>query len=148
MNRPATFGDEWQTRTIAVHKQGTCAAGESSAGGATMSGLAAFLSGVGVVSLICYLLMTRVQNRSAVRSSAGDSSGTDGSPGSGGGDILSWFSSDNSTSDNSGASSDFSGGDGGGAAGGEVAMAAEAEVTSDARTPSTIDVLACRNMAF
>jgi hypothetical protein len=30
----------------------------------------------------------------------------------------------------------------------EVAMAAEAEVTSDARTSSTIDVLAYRNMAF
>jgi hypothetical protein len=52
-----------------------------------MSGLAAFMSAVGVASLICYLLMTRVQNRSATRSSAGDSSGTDGSLGSGGGDI-------------------------------------------------------------
>jgi hypothetical protein len=113
-----------------------------------MSGLAAFMSAVGVASLTCYLLMTRVQNRNATRSSAGDSSGTDRSLGSGGGDILSWFSSDNSTSDNSGHRVTLVAEMEAAAMAEEVAMAAEAEVTSDARTRSTIDVLAYRNMAF
>ena len=57
------------------------------------SGMTAFLVAVGGISLICYLLVTRVQNRSARRQSAGsDGSGNDVSYRSGGDgwNIFSW----------------------------------------------------------
>jgi hypothetical protein len=59
-----------------------------------MSGMAAFMAAVGGTSLICYLLMNRVQNRKSERESAGgDASGTSSSDssGSGGWNLLSWF---------------------------------------------------------
>jgi hypothetical protein len=43
--------------------------------GRQMSGMTAFMIAVGATSVICFLLMSRVQNRSARRSSAGDGSG-------------------------------------------------------------------------
>ena len=66
------------------------------------SGMTAFMVAVGGTSLICYLLMNRVQDRKSERNSAGgDTSGTSSS-GSSGGDgwsMLSWFGSDSSSSD-------------------------------------------------
>jgi hypothetical protein len=81
-----------------------------------MSAMTAFMIAVGATSLICFLLMSRVQNRSARRSPAGDGSGDGASydSGSDGWHASSWFGGDNSTSDNSGPSSDSGGGDSGG----------------------------------
>jgi hypothetical protein len=86
-----------------------------------MNGMAAFMVAVGGTSLVCYLLMNRVQNRKSGRENAGggDVSGTS-SGGSSGGDGWSLFSrcgSDNSSSDSSTSSCGDSGGggsDGGG----------------------------------
>jgi hypothetical protein len=50
-----------------------------------MSGMTAFVIAVGGTSLICFLLMNRVQSRSARRSPAGDSSADGASYDSGGG---------------------------------------------------------------
>jgi hypothetical protein len=85
-----------------------------------MSAMTAFMIAVGATSLICVLLMSRVLDRSARRSSAGDASG-DGASYDSGGDgwhAFSWFGGDNSTPDNSGPSSDSGGGDSGGGDGG------------------------------
>jgi hypothetical protein len=70
---------------------------------------------VGGTSLICYALMTRLQNRRANRRSSGDSSGA-GNGNHGGGDgwsISNWFGGDNSV-DSSGNPGDSGGGDSGG----------------------------------
>ena len=82
----------------------------------TMTGrMTAFMMAVGGTSLICYLLMNRVQNRKSGRESAGgDTPGIGPSDSSGGSwNLLSWFGSDSSSSDSSTSSSD-SGGDSGG----------------------------------
>jgi hypothetical protein len=68
-------------------------------------GMTAFLAAVGGTSLICYLLVNRVQGRGARRQGAsGDSAGSGVSYDSGGDgwNIFSWFSSDTSSSDPSG----------------------------------------------
>ncbi|QDW40374.1 hypothetical protein FFI89_026535 [Bradyrhizobium sp. KBS0727] len=86
------------------------------------SAVTAFLAAVGGTSLICYLLMNRVQNRSARRhGTPGDSagSGTSYDSGSDGWSIFSWFSSDTSSSDSSGASGDWGGSDDGTGGGGD-----------------------------
>jgi len=88
---------------------------------ATMTGeIAAFGIAVGGTSLVCYLLMTRLQNRCANRGSSGHSCGPDGGnyTGGGGWSISTWFAGDNSASDSSGNPSDASEGDGGGGANG------------------------------
>jgi hypothetical protein len=56
-------------------------------------GMTAFMMAVGGTSLACYLLMTRVQNRSARRNSAGDGSGNGSSSDAGGSgwSMPSWF---------------------------------------------------------
>jgi hypothetical protein len=85
-----------------------------------MSAMAALVA-VGGTSLVCYLLMNRVQNRKPRRESAGgDTSGTSlsGSSGGDGWNLLSWFGSDSSSSDSSTSSSDSSGDSGGGGDGG------------------------------
>jgi hypothetical protein len=95
------------------------------AGGSAM-GMATFMLAISGTSLVCYLLMTRAENRGATqrRRLAGDSSGSSGSYDSGGdiSGIFSWFGGDASssgTSDTSGGScSDSGGGDGGGGDGG------------------------------
>jgi hypothetical protein len=83
--------------------------------------MAAFGIAVGGTSLVCYLLMTRLQNRRANRRSpydgpspeAGNFSGADGWT------ISSWFGSDNPAFDSSGNPGDSSGSNtGGGADGG------------------------------
>jgi hypothetical protein len=79
------------------------------------SGMTAFIMAVGGTSLVCYLLMNRVQNRKGRREGAGGDTSGIGPGDSSGGDgwsPLSWFGSDSSSSDNSSSSSD-SGGDGG-----------------------------------
>ena len=87
--------------------------------------MTAFMVAAGGTSLVCYWLMKRVQNGPARRSSAARdnsnySSGSGSTSDSGGGwNVLNWFSSDSSSSDNSGASdhsgsSDSGGGDSGG----------------------------------
>ena len=84
-----------------------------------MSGMAAFMVAVGGTSLICYLLMNRVQNRKTQRESAGSDTSSIGPSGSSSGDgwnLFSWFGSDSSSSDSSTSSSD-SGGDSGGGGG-------------------------------
>ena len=81
------------------------------------SGVMAFMVAVGGTSLVCYLLMSRVQARKTRGESAGgDTCGTgpgDSSAGSGG-SLFSWFGSDSFSSHNSGSSSDVSSGGGGG----------------------------------
>jgi hypothetical protein len=81
------------------------------------SGMTAFMVAVGGTSLICYLLMNRVQNRKDRRQSAGGDTSGIGPGDSSGGDgwsLLSWFGSDSSLSDNSTSSSDSGGESGGG----------------------------------
>ena len=84
------------------------------------SAMTVFMVAVGGTSLICYLLMNRVQNRAGRRENTGsDGSGasygsSDGSSGSG---LLSWFSNDSSSSDSSSGSGDSGGGDSGGGGG-------------------------------
>jgi hypothetical protein len=75
---------------------------------------------VGGTSLICYALMTRLQNRRANRRSSGDSAGAGGGN-YGGGDgwsISNWFGGDNSALDSSGNPIDSGGGGGDGDGGG------------------------------
>jgi hypothetical protein len=82
----------------------------------TTSALVTFGIAVGGTSLICYALMTRLQNRRANRGSSGDSSG-DGSgnySGEDGWSISNWFGGDHSALDSSGNPSDSGGGDRGG----------------------------------
>jgi hypothetical protein len=81
------------------------------------SGVTAFMVAVGGTSLICYLLMNRVQNRKDRRECAGGDASSIGPSNSSGGDgwsLLSWFGSDTSSSDSSTSSSDSSGDSGGG----------------------------------
>src|SRR5882724_836949 len=58
---------------------------------------------VGGTLLICYALMTRLQNRRANRGSSGDSSGAGGDNygGGGGWSISNWFGGDNAALDSS-----------------------------------------------
>jgi hypothetical protein len=80
------------------------------------SAMAAFGIAVGGSSLICCVLMTRLQNRRANRGSSGHSSGPDGGndTGSDGWSISTWFGGDNSASDSSGNPCDAGGGGGDG----------------------------------
>jgi len=83
------------------------------------SAMAAFGKSRSAYLADCYLLMTRLQNRSANRGSSGHSCGPDGGNDTGGGwSISSWFGGDNSASDGSGNPSEAGGGDGGGCADG------------------------------
>src|ERR1700681_4045011 len=109
MNGRASFGDECQWVSGQYRRAKRRYFGRPSREH-QMSGMTAFMIAVGATSLICYLLMSRVQNRSASRSSAGDGSGDGASYDSGGGHIFSWFGGDNSTSDKSGSSTASGGG--------------------------------------
>ena len=101
----------WGARAEPASERGTMA-----------DGMKAFLVAVGGTSVVCYWLMSRVQNRSARRTSGdiSDSGGYD----SGGNSwsVVRWFSSDNSSSDSSGSlgssgSWDSGGSDSGGGGG-------------------------------
>jgi hypothetical protein len=86
-----------------------------------MSGMTAFLIAVSGVSLVCYWLMARAQNRGAERRSSFDGDGADSTYSGGGSDgwsIFSWFGGDNSSSHNPASSSDVGSSDGGGGDGG------------------------------
>jgi len=104
---------------FAVHNQAPC---RDSAREAMMTGeMAAFGIAVGGTSLVCYLLMTRLQKRPANRRSPRDGSSPDGGnyTGADGWNIFGWFGSDNPAFDSSGNPSDSGGSDcGGGADGG------------------------------
>jgi hypothetical protein len=80
------------------------------------SAMMAFGIAVGGTSLICYVLMTRLQNRRGNRRSSGDNSSTDGGNyvGGDGWTIANWFGGNHSTSDSSDNPSDSGGGDSGG----------------------------------
>lgn len=75
---------------------------------------------VGGTSLICYLLLNRLQNRGARRERVGsDGSGTspNSSTGGEGWNPFTWFGGDSSSPDSSSASGDTSSGDGRGGGG-------------------------------
>jgi hypothetical protein len=76
----------------------------------------AFGIAVGVTSLICYLLMTRVRNGKRNLRSSGDSATPDGGSHAAGdgGTLAGWFGSGHSALDSSGNPSDFGAGDSGG----------------------------------
>jgi hypothetical protein len=84
------------------------------------SALTALAIAVGLTSLVCYALMTRLQNRRANRSTSSDGSGLDGGnlAGSDSLSVASWFVGHRSGLDSSGNPSDagWGGGDGGEAA--------------------------------
>jgi hypothetical protein len=88
------------------------------------SAMTAFAIAVGGVSLACFLLMTRAENRSSGRASR-DGSGLDGGgyAEGNGGSIFGWFGGDHSATDgsgspvNGGGADSGGGGDGGGGGG-------------------------------
>ena len=86
-----------------------------------MSGIAVFMVAVGGTSLICYLLMNRVQNRKAPRESAGDGAysgiGGSDSSSSNGWSLFSCSGIESSSSHDFASSCDSGGGDGGGGGG-------------------------------
>ncbi len=86
-----------------------------------MTGATAFWAAVAGASLICYALMTRLQNRKRKPRSSGDSAATDaGNYGSdSGGSPADWFGAGHhAATDASGNPVDFGGGDSGGGDGG------------------------------
>ena len=87
-----------------------------------MSGIAVFMMAIGGTSLICYLLMNRVQNRKAQRESAGDGAysgiGGSDSSSSNGWNLFSWSGSESSSSHDCASSSESGGGGGDGGGGG------------------------------
>jgi hypothetical protein len=90
--------------------------GVSAQGEAMTSALAAFGMAVGGTSLICYALMTRLQNRRRNRPSPGASfeAGGGNFAGGDGWSNLTWSGGDHSATDCSGNPADSNGGDGGG----------------------------------
>jgi hypothetical protein len=98
---------------------------DSGRGETMTSAMTALAIAVGGTSPICYLLMTRLQNRRANRGSSGHSPAPDGGnfAGGDGWSIFTWFGGDNSASDSSGNPGDSAGsnsgggGDGGGGGG-------------------------------
>lgn len=85
------------------------------------SAMAAFGIAVGGTSLICYALMTRLQNRQRKRRWSGDNA-VDGSGdhgGEGGWSIAGWFGGDHAALDSSGNPIDVGGGDSGDSGGGD-----------------------------
>jgi len=79
--------------------------------------MAAFGIAVGGTSLICYALMTRLQNRKRKRGPSGDNATDGGTYNYSGGDgwsLPAWFGGDHSASGSSGNPIDSGGGDSGG----------------------------------
>jgi len=116
MNGIATFGDEYWPGLcfFAAHNQ--VPACRSGCEETMTSAMTAFGMALGGTSLICYLLMTRLQNRRANRGSSGRSPAPDGAnyAGGGGWSIFTRFGGDNSASDSSGNPGDSAGTDSGG----------------------------------
>jgi hypothetical protein len=82
------------------------------------SAIMVFTIAVGGTSLVCFVLMTRLQNRN--RRSPGDGPSLDGGnyAAGDGWTMANWFSSSHSALDSSGNPSDFGGGDSGDGSGG------------------------------
>lgn len=119
MNGGALFADQWQEMGRSGDAKPGAGAVPEGCHDQRSDGI---LAAVGGTSLICYLLINRLQNRSARRQGApGDSAGrgTSYDSGSDGWSIFSWFSSDTSSSDPSGASGDWGGSDDGTGGGGD-----------------------------
>jgi len=123
MNGPATFRDQYGLSHGIFAPHNAFFRREKT----MTSAVAAFGIAVGGTSLICYLLMTRLQNRRANRGSSGNSSGADGGDyggGDGGWSLSHWFGGDHSALDglcnpiDSGGGDSGGGGDGGGGDGG------------------------------
>ena len=114
-----------------------------------MSEMAAFGIAVGGTSLVCSLLMTRLQNRRASRRSRRDDLSSDGGnyAEADGRSISSWFGGDNPAFDSSGNSSDSGGSDSGGGADG-AALTGEAEAIDSSRLRATRSVLIYRKGIF
>jgi hypothetical protein len=110
--------------------------------------MAAFGIAVGGTSLVCYVLMTRLQNPRANRRSPGDGSSPDGGnyTGADGWSISSWFGCDNPAFDSPGDPSDSGGSDSGGGDG-EVATGV-AEAISNSRLRTTPSILIYRKRNF
>ena len=119
MNGVATFGDERGLGYLVLYAQSGVGCWFHH-GGMMTSSMVSFAIAVGGTLLICYALMTRLQNRRANRGSSGDSSGAGGDNygGGGGWSISNWFGGDNSALDSSGNPIDSGGGDSGGGDGG------------------------------
>ena len=115
MNGVATFGDERGLGYLVLYAQSGVGCWFHH-GGMMTSSMVSFAIAVGGTLLICYALMTRLQNRRANRGSSGDGSGAvgDNYGGGGGWSISNWFGGDNSALDNSGNPIDSGGGDSGG----------------------------------
>src|SRR5882724_6093416 len=102
MNGVATFGDERGLGYLVLQcaiRSGLWFQRE----GMMTSAMVTFGIAVGGTLLICYALMTRLQNRRANRGSSGDSSGAGGDNygGGGGWSISNWFGGDNAALDSS-----------------------------------------------
>jgi len=106
-----------QTPLFAAHNQ--CPSGRSGREETMTSAVMAIA--IGGLSLICYLLMTRLQFRGANRGSSGHSPSPDGGnyAASDGWSIFTWFGGDNSASDSSGNPSHSAGSDSGGGGDGD-----------------------------
>src|SRR5216683_5720310 len=112
MNGPATFRDQYGLSHGIFAPHNAFFRREKT----MTSAVAAFGMALGGTSLICYLLMTRLQNRRANRGSSGRSPAPDGGnyAGGGGWSIFTRFGGDNSASDSSGNPGDSAGTDSGG----------------------------------
>jgi hypothetical protein len=116
MNGAATFGDElWRAANAFCGAQ-SGRFGDLALGETMTSAVAAFGIAVGGASLICYLLMTRVQNGKRNLRSSGDSPTPDGGSYAAGDGwtLANWFGSGHSALDSSGNPGDFGAGDSGG----------------------------------
>jgi|SRR3954471_11590972 hypothetical protein len=115
MNGAVIFSNEsWPGNDVFCVAQSKAPAGEETMTGAMM----AFGIAVGVATLICYLLMTRLQKRRVVSGSPRDGFGWVGGGDIGdGGSHFVWSENDNSATVHSDAASDCGGGDSGGGGG-------------------------------
>jgi hypothetical protein len=119
MNGIATFGDEWwrTAGTFAVHNKAPCR--DFAREALVTSEMTAFAIAVGGTSLVCYLLMTRLQNRRANRNSLRGFLPDGGNYTAAEGWIISSrFGGDSPALDSSGNPSDSAGGDNAGGADG------------------------------
>ena len=144
MNGTATFGDE-----IVDQPSVFCSAQLDALRGLAReepmtSAMAAFGIAVGGTSLICYALMTRLQNARRKRPSSGDSSGTAGGNFAAGDDwsILNWFGGDHSATDSSGNPANAGG------AIAAMAVTAVVEATDAASLRRSRWILICRSGEF
>jgi hypothetical protein len=112
--------------------------------------MAAFGIAVGGTSLICYLMMTRLQNRCANRSVPRDGSSPDGGhfAGADSWSTFRWFGGDNRALDSSGNPGDSGGGIAEEALTGAAAMAVAAAAIDNSRCAPNAQRLIHRKRSF